>query len=70
MLKQSAGFNLRIFLNNNRALLMLVILFLVLSLFAPNFFSVHNITTILKGASLNAIVAIGFTVIAGNLPRK
>ena len=42
---------------------MLVILFLILSMFAPNFFSVHNVTTILKGASLNAIVAIGFTVI-------
>ena len=42
---------------------MLVLLFLVLSVFAPNFFSIHNVTTILKGASLNAIVAIGFTVI-------
>ena len=42
---------------------MLVVLFLMLSLFAPNFFSANNITTILKGASLNAIVAIGFTVI-------
>ena len=42
---------------------MLVVLFLTLSLFAPNFFSIHNVTSILKGASLNAIVAIGFTVI-------
>ncbi len=42
---------------------MLVLLFLGLSVFAPNFFSTHNVTTILKGASLNAIVAIGFTVI-------
>ena len=42
---------------------MLVMLFSMLSVFAPNFFSIHNITTILKGASLNAIVAIGFTVI-------
>ncbi len=42
---------------------MLVLLFLALSVFAPNFFSIHNVTTILKGASLNAIVAIGFTVI-------
>lgn len=51
------------FLDDNRALLMLVVLFTLLSVFAPNFFSVHNITSILKGASLHAIVAIGFTVI-------
>ena len=51
------------FLDNNRALLMLTVLFGVLSIFAPNFSSVYNITSILKGASLNAIVAIGFTVI-------
>jgi len=55
--------NLFRLLNNNRALLMLVLLFSALSAFAPNFFSIHNVTTILKGASLNAIVAIGFTVI-------
>jgi len=33
------------------------------SVFAPNFFSVRNVTTILKGASLNGIVSIGFTII-------
>jgi len=63
MLKQPGNYSLRSFLNSNRALLMLAVLFLMLSLFAPNFFSAHNITTILKGASLNAIVAIGFTVV-------
>jgi ribose/xylose/arabinose/galactoside ABC-type transport system permease subunit/ABC-type sugar transport system substrate-binding protein len=63
MHKQLGSHSLPSLLNNNRALLMLVILFWVLSLFAPNFFSVHNVTTILKGTSLNAIVAIGFTVI-------
>ncbi len=52
-----------LFLDNNRALLMLVLLFGGLSAFAPNFFSVYNVTTILKGASLNAIVAIGLTVV-------
>ncbi len=50
-------------LNEHRALLMLILLFVYLAAFAPNFFSVHNATTILKGASLNAIVAIGFTLI-------
>ncbi|OQB37136.1 MAG: Ribose transport system permease protein RbsC [Candidatus Hydrogenedentes bacterium ADurb.Bin179] len=34
-----------------------------MSLFAPNFLSVHNVTTILKGASLNAVVAVGFTLV-------
>jgi len=63
MRKQVGIYSLSSFLNNNRALLMLVILFCVLSVLAPNFFSTHNVTTILKGASLNAIVAIGFTVI-------
>jgi len=57
------GQSVAAFLDNNRALLMLILLFGGLSVFAPNFFSVHNVTTILKGASLNAIVAIGFTVI-------
>ena len=57
------GPSVAVFLDNNRALLMLILLFAGLSAFAPNFFSVHNVTTILKGASLNAIVAIGFTVI-------
>ncbi len=50
-------------LNEQRALVMLVLLFCFLSLFAPNFLSVHNITTILKGASLNAVVAVGFTLV-------
>jgi len=63
MRKQLGSHSLSSFCNNNRALLMLVLLFLGLSAFAPNFFSTHNVTTILKGASLNAIVAIGFTVI-------
>ena len=50
-------------LNEHRALLMLVVLFSFLAVFAPNFLTVHNVTTILKGASLNAIAAIGFTLI-------
>lgn len=49
--------------NEHRALLLLAVLFLGLSLLAPNFLSVHNVTSILKGASLNAIVAIGFTLV-------
>ncbi|MCK5861571.1 MAG: substrate-binding domain-containing protein [Candidatus Hydrogenedentes bacterium] len=50
-------------LNEHRALVMLLFLFGWFSVFAPNFFSVHNVTIILKGASLNGITAIGFTLI-------
>ena len=50
-------------LDEHRALLLLAGLFALLSAFAPNFLTVHNVTTILKGASLNGIVAIGFTLI-------
>jgi ribose/xylose/arabinose/galactoside ABC-type transport system permease subunit/ABC-type sugar transport system substrate-binding protein len=63
MLNKNSRFNITVFLDNNRALLMLIMLFTLLSVFAPNFLTTHNITAILKGASLNAIVAIGFTVI-------
>lgn len=42
---------------------MLVALFGFMSLVAPNFLSLHNATAILKGASLNGIAAIGFTLI-------
>lgn len=51
------------FVNEHRALLMLAALFAYLSAFAPNFLSLHNVSTILKGASLNATVALGFTII-------
>ena len=41
----------------------LIVLYVFLSLFAPNFLSINNTTTILRAASLNGIVAIGFTLI-------
>jgi len=50
-------------LNEHRALLMLLVLLGFLSAHAPNFLAVANLTTILKGACLNAIVATGFTVV-------
>lgn len=50
-------------LNDQRALLLLVVLSAFLAACAPNFLTVYNITTILKAASLNAIVAVGFTLI-------
>ena len=63
MHKKTSRFNIAGFLDSNRALLMLIILFSALAAFAPNFLTTLNIMTILKGASLNAIAAIGFTVI-------
>ncbi len=51
------------FLNEHRALILLVVLFVYLAAFAPTFLSVQNVTTILIGASLNGIVAIGFTLV-------
>ena len=60
---EKAHRNLPRLVNEHRALLMLVALCTYLGAFAPNFLSIHNLTTILKGASLNAIAAIGFTLI-------
>ncbi len=51
------------FIDDNRALFLLIILFAALSITAPNFLNLYNITTILQGATLNGIVAIGFTII-------
>ncbi len=50
-------------LNEHRAFLMWLTLAAFLSFHAPNFFSMANFATILKGACLNAVVATGFTVI-------
>ncbi len=50
-------------LNNNRAPVMLAAVFTLMSLSAPRFLSVDNVTTILNGACLNGIAAIGFTLI-------
>ncbi len=52
-------------LDKNRALAMLIIavLFFWLHPGARNFMTVYNVTTILKGASLSGICAVGFTLI-------
>ena len=50
-------------LDEHRALLLLLALGGALTAFAPNFLSVPNLTAILKGACLNGIVAIGFTIV-------
>ncbi len=50
-------------IDDHRALIMLTVLFAVLSVTASNFLNVYNVTTILEAATLNGIVAIGFTVV-------
>jgi len=50
-------------MDDHRALLLLLSLICFLSVTSPHFLSLANMTTILKGATLNAIVAIGFTMV-------
>ncbi|MEW8959581.1 MAG: ABC transporter permease [Moorella sp. (in: firmicutes)] len=50
-------------INNYRIYFLCVLVFLVMSVFVPNFLSIYNLTNILKGMSLNAMVAIGFTIV-------
>lgn len=57
------GFSLGSFLDSQRALLLLLGLFVLFSCLAPSFLSAGNILVILKAASLNGIVAIGFTIV-------
>lgn len=51
------------FIDDYRAFLLLVLVFVGLMFTAPNFLNTYNVTSILKGISLNAVVAIGFTLI-------
>ncbi|MGA2545530.1 MAG: ABC transporter permease [Rectinemataceae bacterium] len=46
-----------------RIYILFAAIFAFMSLFAPRFFNVFNITSILKAISMNACVAIGFTVV-------
>jgi ribose/xylose/arabinose/galactoside ABC-type transport system permease subunit/ABC-type sugar transport system substrate-binding protein len=61
--RPSCGARLTRWVNEHRALLMLLVLFGFLALRAPNFLSTQNVVTILKGACLTGIAAIGFTLI-------
>ena len=57
------NFKLSRFVDNNRALLMLMVVFIGLALTPPNFLNSYNLTTILKSASLYSVVVIGFALI-------
>lgn len=63
MLKGEGNSNIARLIDNYRIYFILAIVMLINILFAPNFFNVFNLTNILLAASLNAMVAIGFTVV-------
>ncbi len=50
-------------LNNNRIYILFGLVFVIMSLFAPRFFNLFNLTTITKTAAMNAMIAIGFCII-------
>jgi ribose/xylose/arabinose/galactoside ABC-type transport system permease subunit len=63
MRKQNRQTEIVAFINRYRIHLLLLLVFLVMALFAPRFLNVFNMTVIMKSASLNAMAAIGFTIV-------
>lgn len=51
------------FIDRNRIFILFGFVFVFMSLFAPRFFNVFNLTTIMRTMAMNATVAIGFTII-------
>lgn len=51
------------FVDKNRIYFIFLFVFLFMSLFAPSFFNVFNLTTVMRTMAMNATVAIGFTII-------
>ena len=49
--------------DKNRIYILFVVIFLIMSLFAPRFFNSWNLTSIMRTTAMNALVAIGFTII-------
>ena len=50
-------------IDRNRIFILFGVVFLFMSVFAPRFFNVFNLTTIMRTMAMNATVAIGFTII-------
>ncbi|MEA4847602.1 MAG: ABC transporter permease [Clostridiaceae bacterium] len=63
MRKQIKNINIADFIDSNRIYMLLILVFLFMSLAAPNFFTVFNLTNILRGASLGALACIGFSIV-------
>ncbi len=55
--------NITAWIDDNRIYILLAGIFIFMSLFAPRFFGLRNVTNILRSASMNSIVAIGFTIV-------
>jgi ribose transport system permease protein len=63
MRKLSRNINVADFIDSNRIYLLVILVFLFMSLSAPNFFTTFNLTNILRGTSLGALACIGFTIV-------
>lgn len=50
-------------INDNRIYIMFGIVFILMAAIAPNFLNLFNLANILKGATLCALVSVGFTVV-------
>jgi ribose/xylose/arabinose/galactoside ABC-type transport system permease subunit len=57
------NFKLSVVINDNRIYIMFAIVFIVMAVIAPNFLNLFNVANILKGATLCAIVSVGFTLV-------
>ncbi len=51
------------FVDRNRIFILFIFVFLFMTIFAPRFFNAFNLTTIMRTMAMNAVVAIGFTII-------
>ena len=67
--KQSARSNIRVMIGRSGLLVALIILFVVLSLVAPNFLTARNMLNVLRQVSFVGIIACGMTLalISGNV---
>lgn len=63
MRKIFKNINVQDYIDTNRIYFLVAIVFLFMSFAAPNFFKVFNFTNILRGSTLGALAAIGFTVV-------
>ncbi|MFA7643162.1 MAG: hypothetical protein WCY74_07780, partial [Sphaerochaetaceae bacterium] len=46
-----------------RIYILFLVIFIFMSFFAPRFFNSYNLTTILRTVSMNATLALGFSVV-------
>ncbi|MFC0323784.1 ribose ABC transporter permease [Gallibacterium melopsittaci] len=56
-------FNLKEFLIEQRSIIALLVLIVIVSFISPNFFTIDNLLNILRQTSVNAIIAVGMTFV-------